>query len=157
MQKLGKWWEISHYKLKQNSRKYCGLTTKAKMLKHFYWKDEPTAIWRLSALARRKLRESDNYFEYGEFNILCRHVLGLYTYSSLIDWMNKTLIEFGFRFIWRIMICKRYSVLPNKMSSILKIVMINYEGYLSCAWCQVTTSTTTIFNITTYLSHVTIR
>ena len=77
--------------------------------------------------AWRKLRDSDKYFEDGEFNILCRHVLGLYTYSSLIDWMNKTLIEFGFRFISRIMICKRYSVLSNKMSSILKIVMINFS------------------------------
>lgn len=77
--------------------------------------------------AWRKLRESDKYFENGEFNILCRHVLGLYTYSTLIDWMNKTLIEFGLRFISRIMICKRYSVLSNKMSSILKIVMINFS------------------------------
>ena len=38
--------------------------------------------------------ESGKYFEGGEFYevILCKHVLGLYTYIiSLIDWMNKTL------------------------------------------------------------------
>ena len=31
------------------------------------------------------------YFEDGEFYILCKYVLGLYTYSSLLDWINKTL------------------------------------------------------------------
>ena len=45
-----------------------------------------------------------NILKMGNFTYRSFYVSLSWVSITLIDWMNKTPIEFGFRFIWRIMI-----------------------------------------------------